>query len=102
MKVKTVYVIMSVFNNFEDWNMNYADIDSVFTNLYSAKEQALDVCLNLIHDDMEVIYTESHKTTHNSVTQEIRYQLNRFGYVDLKQKVGNGETRVHVIEKVVL
>lgn len=102
MKVKTVYVVMSVFNNFENWSMNYTDIDSVFTNLYNAKERALIVCLDFIRDDMEVVYTESHKTTHNSITQEIRYQLNSFGHVDLKQKVGDGKIRVHVIEKVVL
>lgn len=96
-----VYIIITSYYNFEDYTMNYSEVNGVFDTLYKAKEFAVSHVLEELKNDMRLIKMDDQKTTFKSIVESIKYRLNRFSCVYLKQEIGFGEALVSIIEKEV-
>ena len=97
-----VYIVTRAYNNFEDWEMNYSEVNGVFYKLDKAKDCAMAMVFDEIHDGgMKLVELSKHKTSFKSVVENINYRLNNFKTVSLLQKVGEGETVISIIEEEV-
>lgn len=96
-----VYIITTSYYDFEDYTMNYSEVNGVFDTLDKAKEFTISHILEELKNDMRLIKMDDQKTTFKSIIESIKYRLNRFRCVYLKQEIGFGEALVSIIEKEV-
>lgn len=98
MNNKEVYVVSRLWYDFEDDDCNSHQIDYLCNSFYTAKKKVLSLIIDELESDME--FDEQFGEI-NFTLENILERLDKFNFINLKQKYGNGKTQICIDKRKV-
>lgn len=98
--MKKVYCIMTHYWDFEDSDCN----EVVLNGVYATKEIALSyLCYGYEEEiENEMISLDFKEDSSNPLIEDIRKQIEDFGYLSFKQAIGNGRANIYLEVKDII
>lgn len=98
MENKKVYVVMRDWYDFEDSECNGYEVEEIYNNFYSAMQKCINLVVDELNAEMEI---EKQYEIDKPTLEDLLSFLEKHKSIYLKQKYGNGQCCIRIVEKEV-